>query len=238
MPKLDLRSALRIKLPTTGQISQMKGVGFAWPDAAPAADGPAAWFTPSTGLVVTGASPVQYYRATLAWSHRYEVNQLDYPRATNRMIMADHGWIDLQGDNDDAGLNMLGSVEPWGWVPNASWTWPSGGFVEPDETANYVLLWDQAGGLSSGHYAQLWRNGTLVGYVTTQIPDYGISNMRVVGDASTPLAGETQGFWFAGDTAMDPATMFAELFDGANGMLDLADPTIDGTSPDSYQFGP
>ena len=227
-----------MKMPTTGQISQMKGVGFAWPDAAPVGDSPAAWFTPSGPFQVTpNSAPYQYYQCTLAWSHRYAVNTLDYPRATERVVLAEHGWMNVQGDNDDTGLNMTGAVESWGWT-QASFTWSTTGFFDPDETGNYVLLWDQAGGLSSGHYAQLWRNGVLVGYVTTQIPDYGLSNLRLLGEGSTVLAGETQGFWWSADTAMDPATMFAELFDGTNGMLDLASPVIDGVTPDYYQFGP
>lgn len=166
------------------------------------------------------------------------MNELDYPRTVERVVVADHGWLNVQGENDDTGLNMTGFVEAWGYT-SASFTWPSGGFFEPDENANYVLLWDQAGGLSSGHYAQLWRNGTLVGYVTTQIPDYGLSNLQLLGEGAGVLAGETQGFWWSADTAMDPATMFAELFDGANGMLDLnADPTIDGVTPDNYYMEP
>jgi hypothetical protein len=212
---------------------------FGSPAPPPTGGGAATWFTPSAPFQVTpDTAPDQYYQATLAWSHRYAVNQLDYPRATNRMVLPNHGYLDLQGENDDTGLNMLAVAESWAYI-QASFTFPSGGFVEPDETGNYVMIWDQAGGLSSGHYAQIWRNGVLVGYLTTQLTDYGLRNLRLLGEGSTVLPGETQGFWFSADTAMDPAAMFDTLFDGANGMLDInADPTIDGVYPDNFYIEP
>jgi hypothetical protein len=240
MPKLDLRTALRIKMPA-GEVRQLKGQGFAWPDAAPVGDSPAAWFTPSAPFQVTANSaPFQYYQATLAWSHRFDTGELNYPRVSNRLVLSEGGFLDIQGDNDSGGaggLNVLGSVVSWGYV-SAGFTFPSGGFITPNVTHNYVLVWDQAGGLSSGHYAQLWQDGVLVGYVTTQIPDYALYNLRLLGEGANVLPGETQGYWWSNDTAMSPATMFAELFDGANGMLDLASPVIDGVTPDAYQFGP
>jgi hypothetical protein len=61
-----------------------------------------------------------------------------------------------------------------------------------------------------------------------------------MGDESgmNQIPGETHCYWWSAGTVVDPATVFAELFDGANGMRDLTDTTIGGVVPDAVQIGP
>lgn len=237
MPKLNLRTALRIKVPA-GEIRQLKGQGFAWPDAAPVGDSPAAWFTPSAPFAVTPASPPQYYQATLAWSYRHDSGEINYPRVTNRMLLSDQGtFLDVQDGDDTVGRQFIAQAISWGWS-NVYLTQIVTGFLKPSQTHNFVMLFSQTGALSGGNTVQLWCNGVLVASTSTVLSDFSLYSMTLLGTGATVLPGETQGYWWSNDTAVPAATMFAQLFDGANGMLDLASPVIDGVTPDAYQFGP
>lgn len=240
MPKLDLRASTRIKLPTTGLIRQMKGVGFAWPDSGAVAppSGPAEWFTPAAPFLITPASPEQYYQASLAWSYRHNAGQINYPRPTNKMIDNPRGsFLDIQDGDDTAGRQFIAQVLDWGWV-GTYLTQLVTGYIKPAQTHNFVMLFDEAGGLSGGNTVQIWCNETLVSSTSYAFASVDISSMRLLGTGSTLLPGETQGYWFSADTALDPADLFAELFDGSNGMRDLSDTTIAGVVPDAVQIGP
>ena len=238
MPKLNLRTALRIKR-SSGEIRQLKGAGFAWPDAgaAPPGDSPAAWFTPAAPFQVTpNTAPDQYYAATLAWSHRFTAGQLDFPRTSNRMFVSNGGFVDLQGEDDSVGLNLLGQLVSWAYA-TLGMTFTVSNLVNPGVNHNYVMLWNVAG-LPSGNEAELWQDEVMVGYANGTIADVALRNLTLLGEGANVTAGETQGFWWKAGTAVPAATVFAELFDGTNGMLDLADPTVGGVTPDNYQFGP
>lgn len=239
MPKLNLRTALRIKR-SSGEIRQLKGQGFAWPEAgaAPPGDSPAAWFTPAAPLQVTPASPEIYTKATLAWSYRHDPGEINYPRVTNRMLLdGKGGFFNIEDGDDTAGRQFNAFAIAWDWA-SVYLADVVTGFLKPSQTHNFVVVWDTAGGLSGGNTMQIWCNGTLVANTSTALTSFAIYSMTLLGEGSTVLPGETQGFWFSGDTAIAPATVFAYLFDGTNGMLDLASPVIDGVTPDAYQFGP
>ena len=100
------------------------------------------------------------------------------------------------------------------------------------------MLFSQTGALSGGNTVQLWCNGVLVASTSTVLSDFSLYSMTLLGTGATVLPGETQGYWWSNDTVVDPATVFAELFDGANGMLSLVDTTIGGVMPDAVQIGP
>lgn len=238
MPKLDLARAYRIKL-GTNELSELKGSGFAWPDAPPPAVGPAEWFTPAAPIQITAnAAPYQYYQATLAWSHRYTAGQLDYPRVTNRMKFSEGGFLDVQGEDDSAGLNMLGSLVSWAYA-TLGITFTVSQFVAPGANHNYLLIINVAG-LPSGNEAEVWQDGVMVGYANGTISDVALFNLHLFGQSGgAVLPGETQGYWWKSGTALAAADVFAELFDGTNGMLDLtSDPVVAGVTPDAFQFGP
>lgn len=239
MPKLNLRTALRIKR-SSGEIRQLKGAGFAWPDAgaAPPGDSPATWHTPSAPFAVTPASPEIYTKATLAWSYRHDPGEINYPRVTNRMLLdGKGGFFNIEDGDDTAGRQFNALTIAWDWA-SVYLADVVTGFLKPSQTHNFVVVWDTAGGLSGGNTMQIWCNGALVANTSTALTSFAIYSMTLLGEGSTVLPGETQGFWWSNDTAIDPATIFAELFDGTNGMLDLADPTVGGVTPDNYQFGP
>lgn len=239
MPKLNLRSALRIKLPA-GEIKQLKGDGFAWPEAgaAPPGDSPAAWFTPGAPFAVTPASPEIYTKATLAWSYRHDAGEINFPRPTNKMLAdGKGGFFDIEDGDDVAGRQFNAFAIAWDWA-NVYLTDVVTGFIKPAQTHNFVVVWDTAGGLSGGNTMQIWCNGTLVSSTSTALTSFAIYSMTLLGAGATVLPGETQGFWFSNDSVITPATVFAELFDGANGMRDLADTTIGGVVPDAVQIGP
>lgn len=238
MPKLDLARAYRIKL-GPNSLSKLKGELFSWPDAPPPAVGPAEWFTPAGPIQITANSaPFQYYQATLAWSHRFTAGQLDYPRVTNRMKYSEGGFLNVQGDDDAGGLNMLGSLVSWAYA-TLGITMTVSNFVNPGVNHSYALIINVAG-LPSGNEAELWQDGVMVGYANGTISDVALYNLHLLSQAGgSVLPGETQGYWWSNDTAVPAATLFSELFDGANGMLDLsADPVVGGVTPDAYQFGP
>jgi hypothetical protein len=199
----------------------------------------ASWYTPTAPFAVTPSSPPQYYQATLAWSYRHDPGEIEYPRVTNRMLLSDQGtFLDVQDGDDTVGRQFIAQAISWGWT-NVYLTQLVSGFLKPSQTHNFVMLFSQTGALSGGNTVQLWCNGTLVASTSTVLSDFSLYSMTLMGNGSTVLPGETQGFWFSGDTAIAPATVFAELFDGANGMLDLnADPSIDGVSPDNYHMEP
>ena len=116
MVKLNLRSALRVKFPA-GEVRQLKGDGFAWPEAGASAPpiGPAAWFTPADPIQVTPASPQQFYKGTLAWSYRYAAGELDAP-PTLRMLYTGQGCtVFVNGHNDVSGRSVAAS----GWSMRA-----------------------------------------------------------------------------------------------------------------------
>ena len=209
--------------------------------AAPVGGGAATWFTPSSSFVVTPASPPQYYQATLAWSYRHDPGEINFPRVTNRMLDSDQGtWIEPQDGDDTAGRQFVSQVISWGWDA-AYLTSLVSGFLKPSQTHNFVMLFSQTGALSGGNTVQLWCNGTLVMSSSHAWADFSLHTMRLMGNTAGTLvfSGETQGFWFSGDTAISPATVFADLFDGTNGMLDInADPTVGGVTPDNYYIEP
>lgn len=238
MPKLDLARAYRIKL-GSNELDALKGELFTWPDAPPPAVGPAEWFTPAGPIQITANSaPFQYYQATLAWSHRFTAGQLDFPRPSNRMKYSEGGFLDVQGDDDAAGLNMLGYLVSWAYA-TLGITMTVSNFVSPGVNHRYVLVINVAG-LPSGNEAELWQDGVMVGYANGTISDVALYNLHLLGQSGgSVLPGETQGYWWKAGTALDPADVFAELFDGANGMLDLtSNPAIAGVTPDAFQFGP
>jgi len=242
MPKLNLRSALRIKLPA-GEIKQLKGDGFAWPEAGASAPpaGPAAWFTPADPIQVTPSSPPQFYKGTFAWSYRFAAGELDAP-PTLRMFYTGQGCtVFVNGHNDVSGRSVAASGLSWAWSP-ATFTFvgPDVHLLFPGGTNNFVFVFDTAGGLSGGATAQVWHNGVLVMQSTSAMPDFAMWNLFFMGDENgvNQIPGETQGYWWSNDTVVDPATVFAELFDGANGMRDLVDTTIGGVVPDAVQIGP
>lgn len=208
-------------------------------EPAPAGGGAATWHTPSAPFAVTPASPPQYYQATLAWSYRHDPGEINYPRVTNRMLLSDQGtFLDVQDGDDTVGRQFIAQGISWGW-DNSYLTQVVTGFLKPSQTHNFVLLFDTAGGLSGGNTMQLWCNGTLVASSSHAWADFSLYSMTLLGTGSTVLPGETQGFWFSGDTAIAPATVFADLFDGTNGMLDInADPTVGGVTPDNYYIEP
>ena len=206
--------------------------------APPAGGGAATWYTPSAPFAVTPASPPQYTQATLAWSYRHDPLEIEYPRVTNRMLLSDQGtFLNVQDGDDTVGRQFIIHGVSWGWDPDYFDQLVTG-FLKPNQTHNFVLVFDVSGGLSGGNTGQLWCNGVLVASSSHAWADLSLYTMTLLGEGSTVLPGETQGFWFSGDTAIDPATVFADLFDGTNGMLDLADPTVGGVTPDNYQFGP
>ncbi len=212
---------------------------FVFDPAPPAGGGAATWYTPSAPFAVTPASPPQYYQATLAWSYRHDPGEINYPRITNRMLLSDQGtFLNIQDGDDTVGRQFIAQAISWGWS-NAYLTQIVTGFLKPSQTHNFVMLFSQTGALSGGNTVQLWCNGTLVASTSTVLSDFSLYSMTLLGEGSTVLPGETQGFWFSGDTAIDPATVFADLFDGTNGMLDInADPTVGGVTPDNYYIEP
>jgi hypothetical protein len=238
VPKLDLARAYRIKL-GANELSKLKGGGYAWPDAPPPAVGPATWFTPAAPIQITANSaPFQYYAATLAWSHRFTAGQLDFPRPTNHLKYSEGGYLDVQGEDDSVGLNALGQLVSWAYA-TLGMTFPTGNVISPGVNHRYVMVWNVAG-LPGGNEAELWQDGALIGYANGTISDVALYNLHLLGQAGgSVLPGETQGFWWSNDTALAPADVFAELFDGANGLLDLSsDPVVAGVTPDAFQFGP
>jgi hypothetical protein len=212
---------------------------FVFDPAPPAGGGAATWHTPSAPFAITPASPPQYYQATLAWSYRHDPGEINYPRVTNRMLLSDQGtFLNIQDGDDTVGRQFIAQAISWGWS-NAYLTQIVTGFLKPSQTHNFVMLFSQTGALSGGNTVQLWCNGVLVASTSTVLSDFSLYSMTLLGEGSTVLPGETQGFWFSGDTAIDPATVFADLFDGTNGMLDInADPSVGGVSPDNYYIEP
>lgn len=208
---------------------------------APVGGGAATWYTPSAPFAVTPASPPQYTQATLAWSYRHDPGEINYPRVTNRMLDSDQGtWIEPQDGDDTAGRQFVSQVISCDW-DGAYLTSLVSGFLKPSQTHNFVMLFSQTGALSGGNTVQLWCNGTLVISSSHAWADFSLHTMRLMGNTAGTLvfSGETQGFWFSGDTAIAPATVFADLFDGTNGMLDInADPTVGGVTPDNYYIEP
>lgn len=215
---------------------------FVFEPAPPAGGGAATWFTPTAPLSVTPSSPEQYYQATLAWSYRHGPGDIDHPRPTNKMMDTPRGsFIDVDdggGGTDALGRRLLIQILDLGWA-GAYLTQLVSNYLLPDQTHNFVLLFDEAGGLSGGNTVQLWCNGTLVASTSYAYASMDISSLTLLGTGTTELPGETQGFWLSADTAIDPATVFDELFDGTNGMLDInADPTVGGVTPDNYYIEP
>lgn len=243
MAKLNLRSALRIKFPA-GEVRQLKGVGFAWPEAGASAPpaGPAAWFTPADPiLAVPDGPPWGFAACTFAWSYRYAAGELNAP-ATNYMLHTDQYTRIAISSYDDAsgrGVSAVGTQSSWGPI-NFTATAADQHLAFPGGTNNFVLVFDAAGGLSGGNTAQLWHNGVLVLTSNSTAADIAMAKCYLMGDQNgvNQIPGETQGYWWSNDTVVDPVTVFAELFDGANGMRDLSDTTIGGVAPDAVQIGP
>ena len=205
---------------------------------APVGGGAATWYTPSAPFAVTPASPPQYYQATLAWSYRHDPGEINFPRVTNRMLLSDQGtFLNIQDGDDTVGRQFIAQAISWGWS-SVYLTQIVTGFLKPSQTHNFVMLFSQTGALSGGNTVQLWCNGTLVASTSTVLSDFSLYSMTLLGEGANVTAGETQGFWWKAGTAVPAATVFADLFDGTNGMLDLADPTVGGVTPDNYQFGP
>lgn len=223
----------------TGAIGPDLIEAFVFEPAPPTGGGAATWHTPSAPFAVTPASPPQYYQATLAWSYRHDPGEINYPRVTNRMLLSDQGtFLNIQDGDDTAGRQFIAQAISWGWS-NVYLTSLVSGYLKPSQTHNFVMLFSQTGALSGGNTVQLWCNGVLVASTSTVLSDFSLYSMTLLGEGSTVLPGETQGFWFSGDTAIAPATVFADLFDGTNGMLDInADPTVGGVTPDNYYIEP
>lgn len=212
---------------------------FVFEPAPPAGGGAATWHTPSAPFAVTPASPEIYTKATLAWSYRHDPGEINYPRVTNRMLLdGKGGFFNIEDGDDTAGRQFNAYAIAWDWA-NVYLADVVTGFLKPSQTHNFVVVWDTAGGLSGGNTMQIWCNSALVANTSTALTSFAIYSMRLLGEGSTVLPGETQGFWFSGDTAIAPATVFADLFDGTNGMLDInADPTVGGVTPDNYYIEP
>jgi hypothetical protein len=202
----------------------------------------ASWFTPAAPiLAVPNGPPWGFTACTFAWSYRYAAGELDSP-PTARMLDTDmFSSVFINGHNDTSGRSVAAGLLSSGWASaDFDFVGPTAHLAFPGGTNNFVLRFSAAG-FGGGVYAELYHNGVLVMTSNDAISDASLAGAYFMGDRTGALQipGETQGFWWSDSVAMDPATMFAELFDGANGMLDLnADPSIDGVSPDNYHMEP
>jgi hypothetical protein len=202
----------------------------------------ASWYTPAAPiLAVPNGPPWGFTACTFAWSYRYAAGELDSP-PTARMLDTDmFSSVFINGHNDTSGRSVAAGLLSSGWSPaDFEFVGPTPHLAFPDGTNNFVLRFSAAG-FGGGIYAELWHNGVKVMTSNDAISDASFAGAYFMGDRTGALQtpGETQGFWWSDSVAMDPATMFAELFDGANGMLDLnSDPTIDGVTPDNYHMEP
>lgn len=202
----------------------------------------ASWYTPAAPiLAVPGGPPWGFTACTFAWSYRYAAGQLDSP-PTARMLDTDmFSSVFINGHNDSSGRSVAAGLLSSGWASaDFDFVGPTPHLVFPGGTNNFVLRFSAAG-FGGGIYAQLWHNGTLVMTSNDPISDASFAGAYFMGDRTGALQipGETQGYWWSNDTAVDPATLFADLFDGANGLRDLnADPTIGGVYPDAFHMEP
>lgn len=207
-----------------------------------AGGGAATWWTPVTSPQITGpAADTAITNGTLAWSYRYDAGNLASP-PTPRLFTSDQfSFVEIAGGDDTGGRGIGSQMTTSGWS-SVSLSNQNGytNWLMPGVAHNFVLLLSSAGALSGGMTCQLWHNGNLVRGSTSAMADIGMQGLRMFGDygGANVNPGETQGWWYSNDTAMDPATMFSDLFDGANGMRDLASTVIGGVTPDAVQIGP
>ena len=201
----------------------------------------AEWFSPATSPEITSGSLPPVTSATLAWSYRYGVEALNAPATPNMFTSDEFSFISVAG-GDDSGGRGIGSQ-----IVNSSWgsvtMTVQGGFTNfmtPGNTYNFVFLFSGAGALSGGMTCQLWCNGDLVRGTTNAIANAQMHGLQMLGDHNgvNVNPGETQGWWWKANTVVDQATLFSDLFDGANGIRNLADTTIGGVTPDAVQIGP
>lgn len=205
---------------------------------------PASWFSPVLNTEIIGPSAdTAVTQGTLAWSYRWTAGELDSP-TTPRLFTSDQfSFIEIAGGNDSTGRGIGSQLVNSSWSNIVSMS-DQGGYTSwlmPGTTHNFVLIWDAAGTLSGGMTCQLWHNGNLVRGSTSALSNVGMQGTVMFGDygGANVNPGETQGWWYSNDTAMAPATLFSDLFDGANGLRDLAAPvTISGTTPDVVYISP
>jgi hypothetical protein len=147
----------------------------------------------------------------------------------------------INGHNDASGRSVAAGLLSSGWAPaDFEFVGPTAHLAFPGGTNNFVLRFSAAG-FGGGIYTELWHNGVLVMTSNDAIADASFAKAYFMGDRTGTyvIPGETQGYWWSNDTAMDPATMFADLFNGSEGMRDLnANPAIGGVTPDSYHMEP
>lgn len=202
----------------------------------------ASWFSPVAPiLAVPDGPPWGFTACTFAWSYRYAAGQLDAP-PTAKMIDTDmFSSVFINGHNDESGRSIAASFYSSGWASVVfDFVGPTAHLAFPGGTNNFVLRFNAAG-LGGGIYGELWHNGVLVMTSDDAVSDVSFAKAYFMGDRTGTyvIPGETQGYWWSNDTAMDPATMFADLFNGSEGMRDLnANPAIGGVTPDSYHMEP
>ena len=247
-------------MPTGPQAAQLQAIAWAVAQADPLGpwgaqipDDPyaetgggaaAEWWTPATSPQIIGpAADTAVTQGTLAWAYRWTGTELSASPPTPRMFTSDQfSFVEIAGGDDTTGRGIGSSLvnSSWGSITMAN----QGGYnnwLMPDVTHNFVLVWTSAGTLSGGMTCQLWWNGVLVRGSTSALSNVGMQGTVMFGNYGGAIVnpGETQGWWYSNDTAMDPAVLFADLFDGTSGLRDLAAPvTISGTTPDVVQIGP
>ena len=212
------------------------------PYASTGGGGAADWWAPATAQKITTMAEPFVTSATLAWSYRYAAGTIDGAASTKLFATDQFCFIDLNGGSDGGGRGIGSSLVNDNWSNSVSMADEPGfsTFLLPATTYNFVLLISSAGALSGGHTAELWVNGSLVRSTSATLSNVGMRDMYMLasrgGAAITP--GETQGWWYSRTSVVPAATMFSELFDGANGLRDLSSTAIGGVTPDVVQIGP
>lgn len=212
------------------------------PYASAGGGGAADWWAPATAQQITTLADPFVTSATLAWSYRYAAGTIDGAASHDLFATDQFCFVNLNGGSDGGGRGIGSLLVNDSWSNSVSMADEPGfgTFLMPATTYNFVLLISSAGALSGGHTAELWVNGSLVRSTSAALSNVGLRDMYMLasrgGAAITP--GETQGWWYSRTTVVPAATMFADLFNGADGLRDLTSAVIGGVTPDVVRIGP
>lgn len=244
-------------MPTGPQAAQLQAIAWAVAQADPlgpwgaqipddpyaaSGGGGVAWWTPNSNDHMVSGNPQTVTAMTVAMSFRFGAGDMDVSGAAPDLLFSEQ-FVRLQvsGGDDATGRGLACQLVTTGWSQTDLGALASN-FMAVDEVQNVVLIYSAAG-LPSGNTAEVWVNETLVLSTAAAIPNVGMQKARVMSNGAQinvpPNQGDTQGWWISYTTAVPAATMFADLFDGANGIRDdLSGNVIADVTPDYVQIGP
>ena len=242
-------------MPTGPQAAQLQAIAWAvaqadtlGPYGAQVPDDPYAggvggveWWAPNSNDHMVSGNSQTVTAMTVAMSFRFGAGDMDVSGAAPDLLFSEQ-FVRLQvsGGDDATGRGLACQLVTTGWSQTDLGAVASN-FMAVDEVQNVVLIYDAAG-LPSGNSAEVWVNGDLVLSTTASIPNVGMQDARVMSNGAQinvpPNQGDTQGWWISYTTAIPAVTIFADLFDGTNGLRDLTSTVIGGVTPDAVQIGP